>query len=64
MRLFLFALLLALPGCATWEQINFGLDLANAESSVSVRQGGGKTVLTVEQEGLRVTGFFGRGGAQ
>ena len=37
--------LLALTGCATMDGISFGLDLANAETTVSFRHGDGKTVL-------------------
>jgi len=52
--------LLALTGCASFEGVSFGLDLANADTTVSLRQGDGKTVLAAEQDGQRVSGFFSR----
>jgi hypothetical protein len=51
---------LALTGCATLEGISFGLDLANADTTISVRQSDGKTILAAEQDGQRVSGFFNR----
>jgi predicted small secreted protein len=52
--------LLALTGCATMEGISFGLDLANAETTVSFRHGDGKTVLAAEQDGKTVRAHFRR----
>jgi len=52
--------LLALTGCATWEGVNFGLSVANADTTLTISQGDGKTVLAAEQDGQRVSGFFSR----
>jgi hypothetical protein len=56
----LLAAALALTGCETFEKVSFGLDLANAETTVSVNYGDGKTVLAAEQDGQRVSGYFRR----
>jgi hypothetical protein len=61
MRALLLALaLLALTGCATLDGISFGLDLANAETTVSFRHGDGKTVLAAEQDGKTIKAHFRR----
>ena len=52
--------LLALTGCATFDGISFGIDLANAETTVSFRHGDGKTVLAAEQDGKTVRAHFRR----
>jgi predicted small secreted protein len=51
---------LALTGCATLDGISFGLDLANAETTVSFRHGDGKTVLAAEQDGKTIRAHFRR----
>jgi hypothetical protein len=51
---------LALTGCATLDGISFGLDLANAETTVSFRHGDGKTVLAAEQDGKTIKAHFRR----
>lgn len=48
---------LALTGC---EGVRFGLDLANAETTVGISYGGGKTVVRAEQGEQRVSGHFTR----
>ena len=61
MRLAFMALAaLALAGCETMDGISLGLDIANAETTFSVRHGDGKTVLAAEQDGQRVSGHFRR----
>ena len=52
--------LLALTGCATFDGISFGIDLANAETTVSFRHGDGKTVLAAEQDGKTIKAHFRR----
>ena len=52
--------LLCLTGCATFDGISFGLDLANAETTVSFRHGDGKTVLAAEQDGKTLKAHFRR----
>jgi hypothetical protein len=52
--------LLALTGCATMDGISFGIDLANAETTVRFRHGDGKTVLAAEQDGKTVRAHFRR----
>jgi hypothetical protein len=52
--------LLALTGCATLDGISFGLDVANAETTVSFRHGDGKTVLAAELDGKTVRAHFRR----
>jgi hypothetical protein len=52
--------LLALTGCATMDGISFGIDLANAETTVSFRHGDGKTVLAAESDGKTVRAHFRR----
>ena len=51
---------LALTGCATLDGISFGIDLANAETTVSFRHGDGKTVLAAEQDGKTIKAHFRR----
>ena len=61
MRAVLLALaLLCLTGCASLDGISFGIDLANAETTVSFRHGDGKTVLAAEQDGKTVRAHFRR----
>jgi hypothetical protein len=50
-RLLLAFAALCLTGCATLDGISFGIDLANAETTVRFRHGDGKTVLAAEQDG-------------
>jgi hypothetical protein len=52
--------LLCLTGCATLDGISFGLNLANAETTVSFRHGDGKTVLAAEQDGKTIKAHFRR----
>ena len=59
-RLLLAFALLALTGCATLDGVSFGLDLANAETTVSFRHGDGKTVLAAEQDGKTIKAHFRR----
>jgi hypothetical protein len=51
---------LALTGCATFEGVSFGLSLANADTTISVRHGDGKTVLAAEQDGKTIKAHFRR----
>jgi hypothetical protein len=51
---------LALTGCATFDGISFGLSLANADTTISVRHGDGKTVLAAEQDGKTIRAHFRR----
>ena len=61
MRQLLLALVaFALTGCATMDGISFGIDLANAETTVSFRHGDGKTVLAAEQDGKTIKAHFRR----
>ena len=61
MRQLLLALaLLCLTGCATLDGVSFGIDLANAETTVSFRHGDGKTVLAAEQDGKTIRAHFRR----
>ena len=61
MRQFLLAFAaLALTGCASLDGISFGLSLANAETTISVRHGDGKTVLAAEQDGKTIKAHFRR----
>jgi hypothetical protein len=50
----------ALTGCATFEGVSFGLSLANAETTISVSHGDGKTVLAAEQDGKTIKAHFRR----
>ena len=52
--------LLALTGCATMDGVSFGIDLANAETTVSFRHGDGKTVLAAEQDGKTIRAHYRR----
>ena len=47
-------------GCATWDSINFGLSVASADTTLTISQGDGKTVLSAEQGGQRISGHFRR----
>jgi hypothetical protein len=60
MRLLAIVAALALCGCATWDSLNFGLDVAQGDMTVSIGQRDGKTVIAAEQDGQRVSGFFRR----
>jgi hypothetical protein len=51
---------LALTGCATLDGISFGLSLANADTTISVSHGDGKTVLAAEQDGKTIKAHFRR----
>ena len=46
--------LLGLTGCATLDGLAFGLDVANAETTMSVSYGDGKGVIAAEQGGNRI----------
>ena len=59
-RLLLAIAALCLTGCATFDGISFGIDLANAETTVRFRHGDGKTVLAAEQDGKTVRAHFRR----
>ena len=59
-RLLLALAALCLTGCATFDGVSFGLDLANAETTVSFRHGDGKTVLAAEQDGKTIKAHFRR----
>jgi hypothetical protein len=59
-RLLLAFAALCLTGCATFDGISFGIDLANAETTVRFRHGDGKTVLAAEQDGKTVRAHFRR----
>jgi len=48
---------LALTGC---EGVRFGLDLANAETTVGISYGDGKTMVRAEQDGQQISGHFAR----
>lgn len=41
-------------GCAGWDAVNFGLDVANADTTLSIKQNDGKTVVAAEKDGQRV----------
>ena len=51
---------LALTGCATMDGISFGLSLANADTTISVRHGDGKTIVAAEQDGKTIKAHFRR----
>ena len=59
-RLLLAFAALCLTGCATLDGISFGIDLANAETTVSFRHCDGKTVLAAEQDGETIKAHFRR----
>lgn len=48
---------LALTGC---EGVRFGLDVANAETTIGIRHGDGKTTVRAEQGDQRVDAHFSR----
>jgi hypothetical protein len=60
MRLLATFAALLLCGCATWDGVSFGLSIANADTTLTISQGDGKTVLSAEQDGQRVSGHFRR----
>jgi uncharacterized lipoprotein YmbA len=60
MRWYCLIAALALTGCAGWDAVNFGLSVANADTTISIRQSDGKTVLAAEQDGQRISGHFKR----
>jgi hypothetical protein len=60
MRLACIIAALLCGGCATWDSLNFGLDVAQGDMTVSIGQRDGKTVIAAEQDGQRVSGFFRR----
>jgi hypothetical protein len=41
-------------GCATLDGLAFGLDVANADTTLSVSYGDGKGVIAAEQSGNRI----------
>ncbi len=49
-----------LSSCAAFDRISFGLDLAQADMTISIEQRDGKAVIAAEQDGQRVSGFFRR----
>jgi hypothetical protein len=54
----LFVLLLS--GCATWEGINFGLSVMQADTEMSISYGDGKAVIAAEQANQgKVRAHFG-----
>jgi hypothetical protein len=40
--------------------VNFGLSVANADTTISIGQRDGKTVLSAEQDGQKISGHFKR----
>jgi hypothetical protein len=60
MRLLAIIAALLCTGCATWDGVNFGLSVANADTTLTISQGDGKTVLAAEQGGQRISGHFRR----
>jgi uncharacterized lipoprotein YmbA len=60
MRWYCLIAALALTGCAGWDAVNFGLSVANADTTISIGQRDGKTVLAAEQDGQRISGHFKR----
>jgi hypothetical protein len=60
MRHITILLALLCGGCATWDGINFGLSVANADTEITISQRDGKTVLSAEQDGQRISGHFRR----
>jgi len=48
------ALITLSVGCATFDGIGFGLDVANADTTISLRHADGKSVLAAEQGGNRI----------
>jgi hypothetical protein len=47
-------------GCATWDGVNFGLSVANAETEITISQRDGKTALAAEQGEQKISGHFRR----
>jgi hypothetical protein len=60
MRWYYLIAVLALTGCAGWDAVNFGLSVANADTTISIGQRDGKTVLQAEQDGQKISGHFKR----
>jgi uncharacterized lipoprotein YmbA len=60
MRWYCLIAALALTGCAGWDAVNFGLSVANADTTISIGQRDGKTVLSAEQDGQKISGHFKR----
>ena len=48
------AFIMLTTGCATLDGLAFGLDVANAETTMSVSYGDGKGVIAAEQGGNRI----------
>lgn len=48
------AAMVMLSGCAVLDGISFGLDVANSETTISLRHGDGKTILAAEQDGKTI----------
>jgi hypothetical protein len=43
-----------MTGCATFDGIGFGLDVANADTNISFRHADGKSVVAAEQGANRI----------
>jgi hypothetical protein len=46
--------LLITPGCESMKSIGFAFDVANADTTISLRHADGKSVLAAEQDGRRI----------
>ena len=51
---------LCLTGCATMDGVSFGLSLANADTTISVRHGDGKTIVAAESDGKTIRAHYRR----
>jgi hypothetical protein len=51
---FLVLSLLMTPGCESMKSIGFGLDVANADTTLSFRHNDGKSVVAAEQGANRI----------
>jgi hypothetical protein len=51
---FLVLSLLITPGCESIKSIGFALDVANADTIISLRHADGKSVVAAEQDGNRI----------
>jgi uncharacterized lipoprotein YmbA len=60
MRLLYIIAALVLTGCAGWDTVNFGLSVENDGTTLSIGQSDGKTVLSAEQDGQKISGHFKR----
>lgn len=60
MRLLCIIAALLLSGCAGWDAVNFGLSVANADTTITIGQRDGKTVIEAEQDGQKISGHFRR----